>query len=180
VPDSLGVLWHALHSTATRAVVVLYADLDVLDDVGTLADPRWQIERLATLDEVLSAPKDTLILLVPPEPEQAATVRDLDGSREQLMDRQAPVVVFLRRGGPGEAALQEAIGLTSWLRGRVVDPEAEADLDVAAARAEFQQVTGQSPEDWLARERSNPTPASARDLGLTYRALLLEQVDDPG
>ncbi len=132
--------------------------------------------------EAAIAEPDRCVLLVPRN--EREVVLDLDGSRDRLRSeerpRTAPIVLFLLDGGDGQAALAEAPSLASWAHGNGADPEALARIDVEEARGAFRAETGETPEEWLRRWRSEEfahTPANFRNY---YRALLVEHDEAVG
>lgn len=149
----------------------------LVGEVESLVPTAAQPFRTSSVEEALASP-DRMALLIPDDEE--ATVLDLDGSRDRLRDedrpRTQPIVLFLLRHGDGERALAEqAISLSSWIGGSDADPEALAEIDVAAERARFEQETGTTPEAWLSSWRAERTPATGESFAMAYRAMLLEK-----
>lgn len=179
--DGTAALWNALR-TGAPLTVVFYGDLglrtELIERVESLAPSSWAVQRAASVDEALAAPSDALVMLLPDDEPEA--VADLDGSRDRFIDRVAPVVVFLMRGGEGHRRLAQHPSFASWIRGSDVDPEEADAWDPEVAREEFEQETGQTPEAWLAARRGGGQPGSADEVARTYRALLLERTDGVG
>ena len=176
--DSVNNIWSALQQPPL--IIMLYDDYGLLEsaqeEVASIANPSWPVQRVSTVDEALSTPADTLALLAPAD--EVATVEELDGGRDRFVDRVVPVVVFLLRGGSGERALAKAPSLLSWVRSNLIDPSVQDQFDADAAREEFIRFAGKTPEEWLAMRSRGELDGSPEHLGLTYRALLLEGPDD--
>jgi len=156
--------------------VVLYAEAlqrdEIVQDIATLSRglPVLPSTRVDDVFQVL----DKIIALTPANEVEA--VRTLAARRDALLERQAPAVLLLMRGGAGVAALSEEAcsGLASWLQGKEVDPELLATVDLAAESKDFQQQTGFSPREWLDKARSGQPTDSLHDRLLTSRARFLE------
>src|SRR5205823_273993 len=101
-----------------------------------------------------------------------AAVLALDGRREALLDRTAPAILFLLKGGSGEHELRKAFGLASWLQGREFDPEPE-ELDVERERERFAEIAGRSPDDWLQAWRRGEIADTLENSFLYQRALVI-------
>lgn len=157
-------------------VIVYYPDFSrrewLLGEIESIAAPAPTV-RVECVEEALANP-NALVLLVPPN--EAETIRELDGSRDRFLDprRSQPIVLFLLRGGAGTRALTEAASLFSWARGSDVDPESLAEVDVDTERRAFEAESGMTPEAWLDNGRAK-APTDARSLTLSYRARLLER-----
>ena len=80
--------------------------------------------------------------------------------------------LFLLKDGSGEQELRRAYGPASWLQGREFDPEPAA-IDVEKERARFGEVTGRSPDAWLAAWTRGEIPDTLENSFLYQRALLL-------
>ncbi|MEP7122076.1 MAG: hypothetical protein ABJE95_14250 [Byssovorax sp.] len=174
--DSTGTLWRIL-SEDTPVAVVFYqspsAREEILELATILAPAERQYRRTANVHDAFS--EEDMILFLTPEDEQRA-VLTLDGRREALRNRTAPVVLFLMSGGDGEKRLRnDAAGLESWLRGMEYDPERLAPIDVEAERARFAEKTGLLPEDWLIRWRGGSIADTTENNFLSHHAALLEQ-----
>lgn len=173
--DGTGRLWNALHSFATPVAIAYYGDLGLLDDlvdeIVSLADPRWRIERATTVDEALDQPADALVLLIPAD--EVAVLEDLESLRDAFRHRDVPVVVLLLREGDGARALARLPSLVGWVRGNDVDPERDSEIDEEDERTRFEEATGVTPEAWLAAHAGASDP-------VTYRALLLVGDSDVG
>jgi len=149
----------------------------LVGEVESLVPTATQPIRTSSVEEALTFP-DRMVLLVPDNEE--ATVLDLDGCRDRLRDedrpRTQPIVLFLLRHGDGARALAEqAISLSSWIGGSDADPEALAEIDVAAERARFEQETATTPEGWLSSWRAGRTQQTGESFAMAYRAMLLEK-----
>jgi hypothetical protein len=171
--DASGALWKLAH-TKTPIGLVIYSDYsqrnELLTELELLAPSGIQVLRATTLEEALPHP-NALVLLMPPD--EGATVLELDGRREQFMDRQVPLLLFLLRGGDGLSRLADAPGLASWLNGSEVEPERLQSIDVEAETRAFIARTGKNPEAWLAAYASGELPESFENILLTHRARLL-------
>lgn len=178
-PDPIRALANALDTQRTGMVVVFYPDLGlreaIVDEVASVAGPSVPMHRATTAEEARAHPRD-LVLLVPSN--EVDAVLDLDAMRERFLDpaRDFPVVLFLMRDGDGALALaKDAPALASWVRGSTPDPEALAEIDPAAERAQFLATTGSDVEAWLERWRAGSLPGSGENLSLAYWALSLER-----
>lgn len=171
--DASGALWKLAH-TKTPIGLVIYSDYEqrneLITELELLAPSGIQVLRVTTPDEAHSHPK-ALVLLTPPD--EGATVLELDGRREQFVDRQVPLLLFLIRGGEGLRVLADAPGLASWLNGSEVEPERLQNLDVAAETQAFIQRTGKNPTEWLAAYEAGTLPETFENILLTHRARLL-------
>jgi hypothetical protein len=146
----------------------------LVEEVESLTPTEALAFRTSDVRTAIAAP-DRRVLLIPDN--EREVVLDLDGCREQALDppRSQPIILFLIRGGDGFNTLAtHAPSLWSWARGNDVDPERLAEIDVDHARAEFEQRTGMTPEQWLALWRDGTTPRTDANYALTARALLLE------
>jgi hypothetical protein len=160
-------------------VVVWCPDLGLrewlVNEVASLGSPVSAPFRTASVDEAIETP-DRMALLVPDD--ERAVVEELDGRCDQrLADpaRTQPVIRFLLRDGDGRVALSTAPKLSSWVRGRDVDPDQIAEVDAPAERARFQSEVGQSVEDWLVAWRTGAIPRNGGMLASSYWAALLER-----
>jgi hypothetical protein len=176
VSDSTGTLWGILRAESPVAVVFYQspsAREESLELAVLLAPPEKQQRRTVSVEDAFHN-EDTLLFLTP-EDEQGAVLA-LDGRRDALRNRTAPVVLFLMSGGDAEKRLRsDAAGLESWLRGMEYDPERRAHLDVEGERARFKKKTGLSPEEWLARWREGSIADTTESNFLSHHAALLEQ-----
>ena len=174
--DSTGTLWRILGEDSPVAVVFYQshsAREEILELAAILAPPERQQRRTSNVEDAFNE-QNTLLFLTP-EDEQRA-VLTLDGRREALRNRTAPVVLFLMNGGDGEKRLREdAAGLESWLRGMEYDPERLPLIDVEGERARFIEKTGLSPEDWLVAWRGGSIADTTENNFLSHHAALLEQ-----
>jgi hypothetical protein len=177
VSDSTGTLWKILNDQSPVAVVFYSSHAareDLLDLARLMAPSERPIRQTDNVDDAFRE-LDTILLLTPAD-EQAA-VLTLDGRRDALRDRTAPVVLFLLRGGSADERLRtEAAGLESWLRGMEYDPERLTPLDLTSERTQFEQQTGQAPEAWLSAWRRGDIEDTLDNNLLAHRATLLEQV----
>lgn len=177
--DPVEVLTNAIDRDQGGIAVVYCPDLGLLEwlvgEVESLAPPGSNPVRKHDIEGALAEPS-RLVLLVPDN--EREVVLDLDASRDRLLEpgvRSQAIVLFLIRGGDGQHALAaEAMSLASWIGGSDADPEALAELDVDAARAEFQREWGETPEAWLASWRSGTHSLDLRNFRTAYRAMLLE------
>jgi hypothetical protein len=134
--------------------VVFYRDDESRENLVELArllapEHRPLRQTTAVEDSFEATSKDTVLILTPVDEVEA--VRTLEGRREALLDRSAPVVLFLMQGGSAETFLnQEAPGLTSFLRGLMYDPEPPInEVDLEERRVGFKEKYGRSPEEWF-------------------------------
>lgn len=174
--DSTGTLWRILGEDSPVAVVFYQspsAREEILELAMILAPADRQQRRTVNVNDAFGD-EDKLLFLTP-EDEQGA-VLTLDGRREALRNRTAPVVLFLMSGGDGEKRLRnDAAGLESWLRGMEYDPERLAPLDVQGERAHFMEKTGFSPEEWLVAWQGGSIADTTENNFLSHHAALLEQ-----
>jgi hypothetical protein len=174
--DSTATLWGLLHGDGP-VCVVFYSNLpdreSLLELCELMAPPERRIERTADVETAFSN-LDTLLLLTP-ENEHSA-VLTLDGRREALRDRTAPILLFLIRGGSGERELRtSAAALENWLRGNEYDPDRSGRIDIDARRTEFESEAGCSPAAFLAAWRRGEIQDTAQNNVLAHRAALLEE-----
>jgi len=172
-------IWKVLHSGLSPIVIVLYGqpeDLrDVVEQVETIAHPEWMTRTVRAVLDAVQAPPSILVLLLPTDEVQAMTW--LERYREQNLEREQPIVLFLQRDGAAHRALADLPNLRSWVAGSVVDPEwldIANEEDVREMREEFQRDARCSPEQWLSRYRQGELPNDAETTRRTYRALFLE------
>ena len=169
MPDPSSALWNALDSS-TPLVIVYYADEtrreELIKEVRSLYPPDQEVHCSDNVEDAFRVPH---VLLLTPQEEEAA-LAELDARREQLVDRQLPVVLFVLRGGSAERSLPQKPNIASWVRGSDVDPDRIGTLDVQAARAAFLHKEGCTPEEWLKRRHED----EPKNLETYYRALLLE------
>lgn len=176
--ESIQTMVNAIERDVGGVSIVLCPDLKrrewLVDDVESVVPTAAQAFRTASAEEALKR-RDELALLVPDN--EREVVLDLDACRDQALEpaRSQPIVLFLLRGGDGYAALaREAPSLWSWACGSDADPEAMAEIDVPAERAEFANETGQTPESWLASWLAGEMPRTSVNYATAYRAKLLE------
>jgi hypothetical protein len=173
VSGATGTLFRQLREGAPLCLV-LYPNLGALDDlietVRLVAPEHWELSRTADVEDAFH--KGNAPLLLTPDNE-AAAVRTLDGRREALVDREAPVILFLLKNGSGEQELKMAPGLASWLRESIYDPEPE-EIDVEQERAQFEKIAGCSSRQWLEAWRRGEISDTLENSFLYQRALLLE------
>lgn len=162
----------------TSVAIVLWPVVSEIDwlisEIEFLLPTGVKADRASSVDQALQR-RDQLILLVPPlaDGAEAEVVADLESSRDLLLDRAQPLVLFLQRGGPGMAALREHPSLASWVSGSVVDPEALAEVDVEAERREFEATVGEAPERWLARWDAGEQDRTSVNYSRAYWAAML-------
>jgi hypothetical protein len=178
--DPISSLLGALERNTGGVAIVWCPDLGLrawlVNEVESLTPTAARPLRTSSVEEAIAEP-DRLALLVPDD--EAATVLEVDGSRDRLRDdehpRTQPIVLFLVRDGDGQRALAEqAAGLSSWTLGSDVDFERLSEIDVPAERARFERQTGQSPEAWLVAWRSEATERTSENYATAYWAMLLE------
>ena len=134
--------------------VVFYRDDegrdDLLDLCELLAPADRDVIATKTAEDAFRVEHRDKILLITPDDEVEA-VRTFEGRREVLLDRGAPVILFLLQGGEAEKALnQEAPALSSFLRGLTYDPEPPPnDAELAEMRAHFMERHGRTADEWL-------------------------------
>ncbi len=174
--DSTGTLWRILSEDSPVAVIFYQspsAREEILELATILAPEEREPKRSSNVEDAF-CDEDKLLFLTPQD-EQGA-VLTLDGRRDALRNRTAPVVLFLMNGGDGEKRLREdAAGLESWLRGMEYDPERLAPLDVESERAHFKEKTGLSPEEWLVGWRGGSIADTIENNFLSHHAALVEQ-----
>ncbi|MCC6554265.1 MAG: hypothetical protein IT372_14885 [Polyangiaceae bacterium] len=139
-----------------------------------LAPEEWDIDRADDVEDAFRDPEIPLLLTTEDE---AGAVEVLNGRRDQLEERSAPVILFLLKGGSGARALREAEGLESWVRGQQYDPES-AEIDVDQERNDFKAATCLPPEEWLAAWRHGRIPDTLKNNFAYQRALLLTSRGD--
>lgn len=146
----------------------------LVDEVAGLAELGAEPFRTDSVHKAIQTPQ-RMVLLVPSN--ERAVVEEREVRRDQLLapPRTQPVVVFLPRNGDGWAALANAPGLSSRVRGSDVDPDQIAAVDVAADRARFQAEVGRSVEDWLTDWSADKIPRNGESFARAYWAALLEQ-----
>ena len=162
-------------------VAVVWSPMDagirdwLVSQVASLA-PERSPTRVGTVEDALALP-NRLALLVPLDEHE--TVLDLDGSRDKVLDEEAPrtqpIVLFLYRGAAGQSALAGSASLAGWVRGSTPDPEAMAEIDQAAERERFKSRTGKTPEAWLRAWRKGTVHRSAANYAAASQAILLER-----
>jgi hypothetical protein len=170
-----GSFWSALNS-GSPIVVVYYPELEtrqaLLEQARAMLPAGRPARQSSDVDDAFQKELfDTPLLLTPAD--EAAAVLALDGRREMLQDRRAPVVVFLLRGGSASRALQEAPALASWIRESQVDPEQMERIDPLAEAERFHQETGMSPAQWIADWRAGCLPDTLDNNHWLHRAMLL-------
>lgn len=149
----------------------------LVGEVESLVPSNRGAFRTASLEEALAAP-DRLALWVPADETEA--VLDLDGSRDRLRNderpRTQPIVLFLLRHGDGKDALERlTTSLWSITGGSDVDPEDLAEIDLPVERQLFEEDYGRTPEAWLEDWRKDAMPLTSENIGISYRAKLLER-----
>lgn len=163
---------------ARGGIAVMWVDeLDrrewVVGEVDSLVPASAHPVRAQDVESALAEP--TRVVLLVPDNEREV-VLGLDGSRERLLDRTQPVVLFLMRDGEGQQALAaEAPSLASWVGGRDVDVEDIAEIDPKVEREAFQAEHGCSPEQWLVGWRSGSVLRTNENYGTAFRAMFLQE-----
>jgi len=156
---------------------VYYPDPGLLEwlvgEVTSLAPFDAPHTRVRTVADALAQP-ESLVLLLPLD--ERSAVEELEAIRDQFLEapRKAPVVLFLLRDGDGHRALAHAPGFASIIRGRDLDPEGSAEVDISVERKRFEAETGLLPDAWLRRWKDGAVPRNAESLGLSYWAKVLE------
>jgi hypothetical protein len=134
--------------------VVYYRDDEGRDDLLDLCDllapaGRDVLPTTSAEDAFRVEHRDKILLLTPDDEVEA--VLTLEGRRELLLDRGAPVILFLLQDGEAERALKQgAPALSSFLRGLTYDPEPpvnEAKLE--ELREDFSGRHGRTADEWL-------------------------------
>lgn len=170
-----GSLWAHL-ARPGPLLAVLYGGegelTDTLDAIELLADAPCRREN--SIDTALNLP-DSLVLLTVPLDQQVSVIDRLEVQRDSLIERRQPLILLLFRDGAGVGRLFRSPFLASWLRGRILDPERLASIDLEPARAEFARQAGCDPETFL-RQWSDQELADTLDNNLLHQqALLLAQ-----
>jgi hypothetical protein len=172
--DASAALWKALRS-GTPIIIVLYEDAgtreEIIAEMEALAPQTHNALKSPDVEEAFRN-TSSLLFIVPPDERQA--ILTLDGRRDALLDRYAPVVLLLVRDGDGIRTLSEAPGLASWVQGSEVDPHQLAQIDLQTERTSFKKETGLWPEDWLNAYRSGQIPDTLENSLLATKAGLLE------
>lgn len=134
--------------------VVFYRDDESRKDLIELCKllaPKERSLRPATAveDAYLKENKNAVLLITPTD--EIGAVRTLEGRREELLDREAPAVLFLMQDGSGERFLnRDAPALSSFLRGLTYDPEPpNNEAEIEERRASFELKHGRTPDEWL-------------------------------
>jgi hypothetical protein len=178
--DPMQAVVGALERDTGGIAIIWCPDLGLRDwlvgEVESVAAADSNPFRTTSVEEAIATP-DRLALLIPVN--ERDVVLELDGSRDRLHNdehpRSQPVVLFLLRNGEGQRALAtEAISLNSWALGNGADPEALAQIDVAAERRAFEHEVGTSLAAWLQRWRAGEIAQTGESLRRAYHAMLLE------
>jgi hypothetical protein len=173
--DASASLWKALQSQ-TPVVIVLYEDAglreELIADMKALAPAGATFRQSSDVEDAFREP-GSLLFLIPRDERQA--IFSLDGRRDALLERQAPVVLLLVRDGDGMRSLTEAPGLASWVQGSEVDPHHLEQIDLHRERKLFKEKTGRWPEEWLEAYRSGRIPDTLENGLWATRAGLLEE-----
>lgn len=171
-PEEL--LWKLQRPGAAPIAVVAYTDAqqlqDLLETARGLASTEHVFMRAATVNEALSRNAVEAFVVLVPENEVDA-IRELELRRDEALERRAPLLVCLLRDGGGFAALAEAFGLASVLRGHTADA---ATVDPERACREFAERHGRAPGDWLAAWARGELPDTLENNIALSEALLLE------
>ncbi len=179
--DTSGFLWRALRES-DPLIAVLYPHSgylqDLQDEIPLLAPDPGLVRRSCDVADAFTHFEEVLLLTPTDEPTALSV---LDGRREALLDRTAPVVLFLLRGGEATKLLrsEDMAGLMSWLRGRILDPEAIDRVDLQAKRDQFVVATGKSPDVWLKEWREGELEDSLDNNLLYHQALLVAEDGRP-
>jgi hypothetical protein len=172
--DASSALWQALRS-GNPIIVVLYEDAglreELMSEMEALLPIGCKVLRSSDMAEAFRTP-DTFLFLTPPDERQALLA--LDGRRDALLDRRAPIILLLLRDGDGVRSLSEVPGLASWLQGNEIDPYRLQQIDWKQEREAFERQTGLSPEGWLAAYRAGRLPDTLENGLLATQAGLLE------
>jgi hypothetical protein len=178
--DPMQAVMGALERDVGGVAIIWCPDLGLRDwlvgEVESVATADAQPFRTSSVEEAIASPT-RMALLVPAN--EREVVLDLDGSRDLLHHpdhpRSQPIVLFLLRMGEGKRVLAtEAISLSSWLAGNEADPEALAQIDVAAEQAAFEGEVGVTLAEWLSSWRSERLPQTGENLRRAYHAMVLE------
>ena len=148
---------------AHGVVIIRYPDLNarswLIDEVESLCDsPPF---KTSSVEAALSRPGQ-IVLLAPESEEEAVIVLDRTSPRTQ------PIILFLSR----EMTLSNAPNLRGLTKGKDLDPEEMAEVDLDEEITKFQKETGMMPEDWLTLWRSDSLPHTAANFTLYYQATL--------
>lgn len=178
--NAIQSLLNAIDRDPGGVAIVLCPDFGLRDwlveQVETLVPEGANAVRVAEVEPALADPS-RLVLLIPKD--ERATVLNLDGSRDRILQkpgRSQPIVLFLLRGGDGEHTLaNEAASLRSWVGGSDADPEKLAEIDVPTERTAFESKHGVTPETWLTEWRSGALPETAQNFRTAHEAMLLEE-----
>jgi len=174
--DASSALWQALQS-GNPIIVVLYEDADLREDLVSEMEALLPLgrkaQRSSDVTDVFTT-LDVFLFLTPVDERQSLLV--LDGRREALLDRRAPVILLLLRDGEGVRSLSEVPGLASWLQGNEIDPYSLQQIDWKQERATFERQTGMSPEGWLEAYRAGRIPDTLENGLLATQAGLLENL----
>jgi hypothetical protein len=134
--------------------VVFYRDdesrEDLLDLCEMLAPTDRQLVFADAVDDAFRRENNDVVLLITPI-DEAEAVRTLEGRREELLDREAPAILFLMQDGSAERVLnRDAPALSSFLRGLTYDPEPPVnEREIDERRARFTEAHGRTPDEWL-------------------------------
>jgi len=159
-------------------VIVFYRDhdsqTDLLELCELLAPSGAPTLRSGAVEDAFRGEYKNTILLVTPADEVSA-VRTLDGRREQLLDREAPTILFLLQGGSAESFYNtDAPALASIVRGLTYDPEPPPiETDLARRRAEFRQKHDRTPSEWVRAWRNDELPDTADNNLVAHEAWTL-------
>ncbi len=173
--DPAARLWSAVRPGLPLALV-FYPDLGLKDEVAAEVEsffpPDTELRRLESVDDAVGHP-NALVLLFPTN--EKGALEALEGRRDMLLDRELPIVVFILRHGDGARELPHLPGLAGWVRGRDVDPEEQAEVDLAAEREDFRAETGLTPDEWAAKHSPVADSLDTETLRLFFRSLLLRE-----
>lgn len=168
-------IWKALWAESP-VFLVLYGDLPARDQLMThvelLVSPKVPTRRSSDPADAFRHTNE-LVLLAPNNEVEA--LAELDGRREQLLERSVPVVLFLLRGGEAVGHLSNHPGLAGWVQGREVSDAAFGFLELEKERTSFLERHGISPEDWLSRYQSEDLPDTLENTLITNHARFLQR-----
>jgi len=177
--SSSSTLWRILTRRVSPIAIILYGSEEELDSalgqVESLLPSSLAPPRARTAAEAMDTRPSDIVLLVPDD--ETLAMDRLESERERNLERERPILVFLRRDGEAHRSLAYHPNLLSWVKSSIVDPEVldtATDEDLAEMREEFQSETECTPEEWLVKHRQGLLPTSAFTARWTHRALFLE------
>lgn len=168
-----GALWKVLNG-GSKVVIVLYDDEQ--DKNTRLAEAEELVKPAATRTsdpEVAFGAAPGPVFITPEIGHEEDALATLAARREHLLERSAPVVLFLLEGGAAMNRLKSEPGLASWLGSAIVHPSVLETVDVATETRDFVHRTGHEPVRWLAEFRSGRIPDTLENNLLSHWATLL-------